>query len=262
MSLWIQRCGIAVAVSTALATAGCSAPPPPPGDHGDQPRQVDVQAQGSIEVAPDIATIHASLLERTPAQPADQQSSTDAKALGQARDGLERRMGEAIRAIEGAGVDTKDVSAGSLNVAPETFYERANSDDRQQMSRTRVERPLTVTVRDLEKVPAVLNALTEAGVDNLSGVDYALADPDKANDEALHKALERARAKAELMAKSLGAELGPVQSIEENTSGGGPRPPMMMARMASAKSESAPAPEYRKGQLNREFSVHVVWQLR
>lgn len=262
MSPWVQRSCLAVAISSALLTAGCSAPPPPSGDHGDHPRQIDVQAQGSIEVVPDIATIHASLLERTPPQPSDQQSSTDARALRQARDSLEGRVGEAIRAIEGAGIKSRDVSAGSLDVAPEIFYRHANSDDRQQMSRTRVERSLTITVRDLDKVPAILNALTEAGVDNLSGVDYSLADADKANDEALHKALERAQAKAELMAKALGAKLGPVQSIEETSSDVSPRPPMMMARMASAKSESAPTPEYRQGELNREASVHVIWQLR
>ncbi len=54
----------------------------------------------------------------------------------------------------------------------------------------------------------------------MDGVSYDLADKEKAYSEARKMALEKARQKAEEMAKVSGVTIVSVQSISENTSGG------------------------------------------
>lgn len=257
MRIAIDRSRWVLLASVLAVAAGCSAPPPP---HADQARTVHVRADASVDIPPDMATIHATLREQTPAVPADTQSSTDASVLGQSRGQLEDRVGNLIRSIEKAGIAEKDISAGSLNISPETFTQGGDSDHQgQRMVRTRLQRPVTLTVHDLDKVPQIIDALTQAGVDNLSGVDYSLENPDEASDKALQQALERAKAKAELMVGSLGAKLSKVNKVEEvSNSPVGPR--VMMARAASPASSKS-APEYRKGQISRKASVDVTWSV-
>jgi len=222
------------------------------------PRQIHVQADATLDVAPDMATLDARLWERTPAQVQGQESSGDSDAIKEARDRLESRTGELIRTLENAGVESGDIRAGSLSVRPDYIQAPRNGDDdTPPQVRTQVERPVSLTLNDLDQLPRVLDALTAAGVDSLDGVSYGLQDSNAADDQALKKALERARQKAEMMAETLNVDLGDVVSIEETTA---PRyQPQMMRAMA--KSESDAAPEYRSGEISIDAGVSVVWEI-
>ncbi|GAB3345748.1 hypothetical protein GCM10027512_17500 [Chromohalobacter beijerinckii] len=192
-----------------IAVPQAQAKPGPKTSH-----ELHVQAQSSLDVAPDMARLNARLWERTPAV-ARSEADNDTQALGDARDQLESRTGDLIRALEDAGVESRDIQAGSLNVRPEIISRSQQSDDAEDQVRTQVERPVSVTIRDLERLPRILDALTAAGVDALDGVEYDLKDRDAATDKALSKALERARHKAELMADTLEVKLGDVTNVEE-----------------------------------------------
>ncbi|GHB27114.1 SIMPL domain-containing protein [Salinicola rhizosphaerae] len=224
----------------------------------DTPRQIHVQAESTLDVAPDMATLNASLWERTPAQPRGQETSGDSDAIKQARDRLESRTGDLIRTLENAGVDTRNIRAGSLSVSPE-IMQSGNGDDATQQVRTRVERSVSLKLTDLDRLPTVLDALTTAGVDSLDGVSYGLQDSDSVDDRALKQALERARQKAEMMADTLDVDLGDVISIEETTS---PRyqPKAMMMRATAADSGGS-ASEYRSGDISVDAGVSVIWEL-
>ena len=83
--------------------------------HADEPRaRLDVQAEAQLEVVPDRATLSARLWERTPAV-SPQDEETDSNALREARDRLEERATALIRALEEAGVERDDISAGRVN---------------------------------------------------------------------------------------------------------------------------------------------------
>lgn len=223
------------------------------------PARLDVQAETQLDFVPDRATLSARLWERTPAVARHDDNDTDPDALREARDRLEERAGKLIRALEEAGIERDDLSAGSLSVQPEYVPAPRRSDENDEMlMRTRLERPFQVRVDDLERLPQLLDALTEAGVNALDGVSYDLADRDAATDEALVKALEKARHKAELMARTMGVSLGAVASISETHS-----PiyqPRMMAMSADAR-ESAPQAEYRPGTIVIEAGVSVSWEI-
>ncbi|WP_416137505.1 SIMPL domain-containing protein [Halomonas sp. HK25] len=223
------------------------------------PRELHVQAEDTLAVVPDRATLNARLWERTPAVSQEDESGGDPQALREARERLEERAGELIRTLEAAGLERDAISAGSLAVQPEHVAgSRREDGEREVRVRTRLERPFRVQVDDLEQLPGLLDALTEAGVNALDGVTYDLADRDAATDEALVKALEKARHKARLMADTLGITLGPVASVSETRS-----PvfqPRMLAMAADAR-EGAPQAEYRPGTIDIEAGVSVSWEI-
>lgn len=230
------------------------ASPPPPSLH--------VQAQSWVEVEPDKAILSARLWENTPALPPQEES--DSSALSDARERLESRASELIEQMEATGLERTAINAGSLNVYPEQIQgERNDNGDHETLQRTRLERPITVELTDLEQLSDVFDALIAAGVNSLDGVQFDLQDRDAATDEALVKALEKAQHKANLMADSLDTELDHVQRIEETQSPiFQPRMMAMRAESDTAASQSVAGSDYRPGTIRIDAGVNVEWALK
>lgn len=227
------------------------------------PPSLHVQAQSWVEVAPNKATLNARLWENTPALSTLEES--DSSALSDAREHLENRASELIEQMEATGLERNAINAGSLNVYPEHVQGPRNDDgEHETLQRTRLERPITVELTDLDQLSEVLDALIAAGVNSLDGVQFDLQDRDAATDEALVKALEKAQHKANLMADSLDAELGHVQRIEETQS------PIFQPRMMSMRAESDAAgasqssvsSDYNPGTIRIDAGVSVEWALK
>lgn len=235
------------------ATSANAASPAPP--------SLNVQATSWVEVAPDKATLTARLWENTPA--VSSLEDTDSEALSEARERLENRATQLLEAMEGIGLEQRAINAGSLNVYPDHVAGPRNENgEHETMMRTRLERPFSVELTNVDQLGDVFDALIGAGVNSLDGVQFDLQDRDSATDEALTKALEKARHKAELMATTLDAELGNVQRIEETQS-----PifqPRMMAMRASESDTmgSGSASDYRPGTIRIDAGVNVEWVLK
>ncbi|APE29979.1 SIMPL domain-containing protein [Halomonas aestuarii] len=223
------------------------------------PHRLDVQAEAELQVVPDRATLNARLWEHTPAVAREDDVDRDAGALREARERLETRAADLIRHLEAQGVERESITAGSLQVQPQHLPAlRGNNGEREDRVRTRLERPLRIEVDDLARLPGLLDALTEAGVNALDGVSYDLADRDAATDRALVKALEKARHKADLMAETLGVALGEVIAVSET------RSPVFQPRMMAMSAdtmERAPAAEYRPGTITIDAGVSVSWAI-
>ncbi len=236
-----------LATSTAFA-----APPTPPSLH--------VQAQSWVEVEPDKATLSARLWENTPA--VSTLEDTDSAALSDARERLETRASELIKAMEEIGIEQRAINAGSLNVYPEHVAGPRNDEGEQEtLMRTRLERPFSVELTNIDQLGEVFDAMINAGVNTLDGVQFDLQDRDAATDEALTKALEKARHKADLMASTLNVRLGQVRRIEEVQA---PtfQPRMMAMRAESDAMGSGSASDYRPGTIRIDAEVNVEWALR
>lgn len=250
------RLGLVLALSAVSAVSTAQA------DQTPAPALVHVSASASIEAAPDKASIEARLWEKTPASKVDDKapdSQKQGEAARQARQTLEGRMSTLIQALESAGIESRLIKAGSLTLRPERYYERtANDQNPQQWQRTHLERPISISLKDLDQVPEVIDLLLGAGVNQLAGVQYQLSDRAALEDKVLQQALTKARHKAELMAETLGATLGDVQSINESSQS--PRPPMMTMRADMAEAKSG-GNEYRPGELSLESDVQVSWGL-
>ncbi|AZM95357.1 SIMPL domain-containing protein [Vreelandella venusta] len=248
------RCGVlGSALLALLATSTAHAAP-------TTPPSLQVQAQSWVEVEPDKATLSARLWENTPA--VSTLEDTDSGELSDARERLENRASELIKAMEDIGIEQRAINAGSLNVYPEHVAGPRNDDDeRETLMRTRLERPFSIELTDIDQLGEVLDAMISAGVNTLDGVQFDLQDRNAATDEALTKALEKARHKADLMASTLGVSLGQVQRIEEAQA---PvfQPRMMAMRAESDSMGSGSASDYRPGTIRIDAEVNVVWAIR
>ena len=257
-SLRLRHLNRLATVGLGLALASLAATPSLAAESAT-PRYLDIQAQSELKVAPDEATLSARLWELTPAIAQENDSGDHGQALAEARQRLEDRAAELISALEEAGLSREAINAGSLRVQQEMLHRtRQGNDNPIPMVRTRLERPVTLAISDLDSLPTLLDALTEAGVNALDGVSYDLADRDAASDRALTQALERARAKAELMADALGVELGEVIHVSETNA------PVFQPRMMAMRADMAESggnADYSPGSLTIDAGVQVRWGL-
>ena len=93
---------------------------------------------------------------------------------------------------------------------------------------------VTVKVRDVATLGAIVDAVTAAGANRLYGIGFDVADPKPALDEARKQAVADAQRKAELFATAAGVRLGALLSLSEGGNGGGPVPVFARADMAKA----------------------------
>ena len=81
---------------------------------------------------------------------------------------------------------------------------------------------VTVTVPDLDRVGAVIDAATQAGANSVEGIRFVLRETNPARREALAAATRQAMSKAEGMAQALGGRITRV--VESQEGGFVPRP--------------------------------------
>jgi uncharacterized protein YggE len=97
-----------------------------------------------------------------------------------------------------------------------------------------------------------------AGATSTRGPRFFVADRETAYNAALVEALERAKAKAGLLAAAAGATLGPAITIVE---GGGVTPVSGMRGAASPKGEEVAAPPVKPGKSTVEATVAATFAL-
>jgi len=76
---------------------------------------------------------------------------------------------------------------------------------------------VTVNIDNLSLLDEAILYLSEAKPDGISGIDFVLHDYEQIKIDALEKAITKAKQKADLIAKIMGAELGDLIYFKENT---------------------------------------------
>jgi uncharacterized protein YggE len=113
---------------------------------------------------------------------------------------------------------------------------------------------VTVTIRNVGQTGPVLDQVLDAGANNLSGINFSIADPAALEREARDKAIADARSRAEAMAQASGLTVGEVLSISENLGGlGGPY---------SDGAAAAGGMPIQPGQQNVSAQVQVTFELK
>jgi hypothetical protein len=180
-------------------------------------RWIAVGAEGEATVAPDMAVVSLSV-------------SGKAKELGPARDDVNARTSAVLERLRALGVADADLSAPDVAIQPEYDYRRGG----QQLIGYGVTRRVTARVRSLDSLGAVLDGAVAAGANEVHGAEMAASDPSAAEHEALRRAVEAARAKADAIAAAAGVALGPLARVEEADGPGLPQPRMRMAALVES----------------------------
>lgn len=169
---------------------------------GPASRTITVLADGEARAEPDIAIINAGV---------QTDGSTPREAITKAND----QMQGVIDALKGMGIAAADIQTSGLNVFPITAPPDRASGGPPPVTGYQASNNVTVTIRDLSQVDAVLDGLIEAGVTNLGGLRFTVSDTAGLHQRALADAVQAARPLAQAAAQAAGLTLGDVDAIEE-----------------------------------------------
>ena len=164
------------------------------------PRTLSVNGEGTVKVAPDIATIYLSVITQDP-------------SISKSWDDNNTKAAAAVAAIEALGVKAEDIQS-DFTVVQQDQYDPITSRPTGVVVYI-VTHSLTVTARDLTKVGDILGAAQAAGVNSVGGVSFALNDPTQAVSQARALAVADAVARANEIAKGLGVKIVRVLTVND-----------------------------------------------
>ena len=203
---------------------------------------ITVVGSGTASVRPDIAriTVGVEIVAPTVAEAVEQNETT---------------MAAILAALRAAGIADKDIQTANYSISLERSGEPRpeSTTEEAPVSNYRFSNMVTVTVRDLDAVAEVVDAVVEAGANNIWGVSFTVEDMSAAQAAARGEAIEDARARAEELAELSGVTLGPVMSISEVV--GGNQPVFATAERAMMDAGGSISP----GELEVGYQVQVSY---
>lgn len=224
------------------------------GMHAHDRRTVTVSGLGEISAAPDVADISFGVVTEAPT----------------ARDALSannQAMTTLTEQLKGRGIAAKDIQTTNINLNPR--YSQPQPPQPGQPRRPQQEgftprivgytvtNSVRVTVRDLNKLGELLDAVVTAGANQMNGISFRIEESRALLDEARKRAVADAKRKAEQLCGELGVVLGAPVSVTESD-GFMPPPRPMMGRAMMMASESVPVAP---GEEELSVSVQVVFEI-
>ena len=199
---------------------------------------LEVTAEGHTTRVPDLATVSAGVVTQAP-------TAAAAFAANAAQ------MARVLAALDAAGIAKHDTQTATVQLQPQYRYA-----DNQPPVVTGYQATNTIMVklRDIARGGRVVDALVQAGANQVNGPSLSIDEPDAAFDEARADAVKRARTRAELYAKAAGLTVARILSISEDGADA-PTPPRPYAMMRTAAAPAADT-EMRPGE--QEVTVRVT----
>ncbi len=237
MSLNLRFLAITTAMwmsATSLASAQAVTPPPGP--------MLELTASGEQDAVPDIAQMRLSV---------DAAGHTAAQAMA----GDAQRMTQVLAVLKQAGVAGRDLQTSGLSLSPQYVYEQNQSP---RLTGYQASNGLIVTVRNLAQLGPVADALAGAGVTSIGQIEFAMANPQAAQDSARVVAVKALEDKAALYARATGYRIKSLIKLRE----GGPAsisPPN--PQLIGAFRAQAVATPIEAGELKVRIEVTGVFEL-
>jgi uncharacterized protein YggE len=235
-----------VACNTAQGSNTVESQVTPAPSSGGSSRSITVVGVGKVSLVPDIAQINVG-------------AEAAASTVSEAKAEVDRQMAAIAAALAETGVAEKDIQTSQYSI----YYERepvpvarpAPSEEGLAVSSGayRVSSMLQVTVRDVDTAGDVLDAVVEAGANQVYGVTFTVSDEQKWQSGARENAMTDAKARAAELARLAGVELGDVLSVSEVV-GGMPVP--MASERAYGGGGIAP------GELELSTQVQVTFAIQ
>ena len=205
---------------------------------------IQTVAEWKVTITPDIVTLSLAIQNR---------ASSSKEAYANVNSGI-----ASLRKILGeAGVADSDIQTTSIYMSPEYNYDNGKT-VQNGFSATH---NLSVKVKKIDGVNTILDSIASVNDVQIQGVSYDLSDKEKVYTEARKLALEKARAKADEIARVTWVSIKKVQSVSE--SGIPNATPMyqnykaMDMAVSSAWGGTSIAP----GELEYTVSMNVTYEL-
>jgi uncharacterized protein YggE len=231
---------------------------------GDDPLKyhtITVSGTGKISARPDIAEVTAGVVTHAP-------GAQDALAANNAA------MSRLLATLKERGIAEKDMQTSQLSITPVYSQPQprvigapggaidppAQSEFVPRLVGYKVENSVRVTSRRIDQLGPVLDAIVQAGANQIHGISFRVEHTAELLDEARKRAMRDARHKGELLAGEAGVVLGPPMKIEEQQEGV-PGPLHFGSPMAAAMGR-APAMPVVPGEHEHAVTVSVIYELK
>ena len=159
---------------------------------------ISVTGDGQVMVSADHATVTLGITARDRDVQVAQQRANQAIA--------------AIRAsLKENGIAEEDINTGMINIYANYDY----SSENEMISGYTANATLAIRLSDTGLAGKVIDLAFAAGANTLEGINFYAEDTEEAKQEALTKAVEDARKKAEILAAAMGMTVKQVRSVQE-----------------------------------------------
>jgi uncharacterized protein YggE len=188
-------------------------------------RWVEVTGEGSIGAAPDFAEVTLGV------------TSTGKKA-GDAVTANAQAANALAALIRSEGVAPADIQTSTVSVSPMFSQPLPNQQTAPTVTGYSVSNNVSVRVRDIPRLGALLDKAVTAGANSIYGIGFGHNDVSALLDKARPLAVADARRKAEIYAAAGGGRIGRLMVLTEE--GGGRQPPMAFYRAYAAAPPPTP----------------------
>lgn len=205
---------------------------------------LNVNGSAVVTLDPDIAYISIGVhTQNTDATMAVSDNNTQAQKV--------------VDALKAAGLDVKDIRTSNYSISPQQ-----QTDDKGNVTGVLfvVDNTVYVTLHDLTKIGDILGAATQAGANNIYGIQFDVLDKDTALAGARKTAVANAKQQAQELAQAAGVTLGAVQSI--NYYNNYPSPVMAEGKGGGAMLSNATSAPITPGQLTFTVDVNMVYAIQ
>ena len=207
-----------------------------------------VSGESTITTAPDKAELYVNV--ETKAETADATKTENARVSA-----------EVMSALKSAGIDKTEIETASYNIYPQQRYDEETQE--YVITGYIARNTLKISTKKLDNLGSYIDTAVAAGANSVDNINFVLS-PEKKQEvdtEALAKAADVAKARAEAMADAAGVSLEKLVSVE----GGSSYMPYIYrgdAMMAKAEGASSVPTEISPQSLEVRATASLVYQIK
>lgn len=216
-------------------------------------RSFSVSAEGRAVSIPDVAAFTFSVVTQ------------GGKDMTKIQTENTTKMNKAIAFVKANGVDDKDIKTQNYSLQPRYQYSNCPKPGMvcppPEIVGYEIDQTVLVKVRDFAKVGDILAGVVNNGANSVSSFQFTIDDPTSVQDMARAEAIQKAKVKAEALAKTGGFSVGRLLGITEG--GNYPRPMMLdYAAKGFGGAEASVAPSIAPGSQETTVTVTLQYEIK
>jgi uncharacterized protein YggE len=207
-------------------------------------RSITLSGHGEVRRAPDLAIVTVGVM-------------SSAVTARDALDANTKAMERVMASLKEAAIEARDIQTANFSVNPRYDYGQNNAQPPKVIGYD-VSNNVTITVRKLDSLGAVLDQVVSSGSNQINGVAFQVSKPEAATDDARKLAVADAMRKAQVYTTASGVALGQTMSLSE---GVGYPPPQPVFKSMRAEAAAADVP-IAQGEQVITMDVNITWEIK
>lgn len=209
--------------------------------------ELAVTGEGKIDISPDTALIRVGIVV------------SNMKTVQEAQNEVSKRSNQIIDELSKLGVDKKDMKTTNYNIYPQ--YGDGTGREVNSIKGYNGSTTVQIKTKKIDQVGTFLAKATEAGANQVEGVEFAIDDPAIYRKQARDAAIASAKEQAKQLSQSLGIKLGKITNIVESSYGvPGPMPYMAAESLSKDIALGGAAPAIQPGTQTISTMVTVYFE--